>query len=90
MARSALLSARPPESIYNRGRLIGSGSGVGEQRIVNSIIDEPCTSMKRIGQQLQAGTNCGNSGCEIHRILHQARALSEQSRSKKRQLAAVA
>ena len=67
--RHALLAARSPADSSNQGRLICTCFGIGENQIVDSIINGGCATVASVGKALCAGTNCGSCRGDISALI---------------------
>ena len=69
--RSRILSATPAASESSVGAIICTCFMVGSHQIRQASIDHDNCSVNKIGQLLQAGTNCGSCRSEIASLLRQ-------------------
>ncbi|MCB1512336.1 MAG: molybdopterin-dependent oxidoreductase, partial [Hyphomicrobiaceae bacterium] len=71
--RLGLLAGRPGCDVPDRGAIVCACFGVGQNEIVNAIVNGECRSVAEVGACLKAGTNCGSCRAEIGRLLNDAR-----------------
>ncbi len=74
--RFALLAGRPGGTTRDRGAIVCSCLDVGQNEIVDAILQRGCRSVSDVGKATNAGTNCGSCRSEIGRLIH-AQQLSE-------------
>ena len=67
--RAALLSGRPPRGAEDAGPVVCACFGVSERRIRQCLNDLAEPSVEAVGEQVQAGTNCGSCQPEIRRLI---------------------
>jgi assimilatory nitrate reductase catalytic subunit len=67
-ARFAVLAGRAGRGTVDRGATVCSCFGVGANQIAGAVA-AGCITVERIGQALQAGTNCGSCRAEIKGII---------------------
>ncbi|MGD8641544.1 MAG: molybdopterin-dependent oxidoreductase [Gammaproteobacteria bacterium] len=70
--RASLLSGRPAAEQADIGHIVCACFAVGEQQILDAINKKGCASVQCIGEQLQAGTNCGSCIPELEVLLKTA------------------
>jgi len=75
----AVLAARPPGAMPDRGAIICACFDVGMRTIVAAIADQRLTSVAEIGASLGAGTNCGSCRPALARILADRATIAEPS-----------
>ena len=68
-ARQSLLSGKPTTPVADTGKTICACFNVGEITIQQAIKEQGLDSVERIGQCLQAGTNCGSCVPELRTLL---------------------
>lgn len=71
--RLGLLAGRSGCDVPDRGAIVCACFGVGQNEIVNVIVNGECRSVAEVGACLKAGTNCGSCRAEIGRLLNDAR-----------------
>lgn len=64
-----LLAGRPASGYVDPGALVCSCMSVGENAIVNAIIQHGCTNAAAVGAQCRAGTNCGSCVSQINELI---------------------
>jgi len=69
--RISLLTGEPPAGQKEQGKTVCACFGVGEKTILETISKTGITSVEQIGEQLQAGTNCGSCIPELQQLLRQ-------------------
>ena len=67
--RISLLAGHPANPSANAGETICACFGVGANTIRNAITEDKLTSVEAIGDQLNAGTNCGSCIPELEKFL---------------------
>lgn len=74
IARSSILSGRPAGKARQCGPLVCACFSVGQDTIINAIVEQGLDSVAAVGAALQAGTNCGSCRPEIQALITNARA----------------
>jgi assimilatory nitrate reductase catalytic subunit len=69
--RNSLLSGKAPGNQQDTGPVICACHNVGEQTILETIVEQQLTSIEDIGDCLKAGTNCGSCIPELRTLLEQ-------------------
>jgi assimilatory nitrate reductase catalytic subunit len=64
-----LLAGRPASGYVDPGPLVCSCMSVGENRIIEAITKQGCTSAAAVGEQCRAGTNCGSCVGQINDLI---------------------
>ena len=72
-ARLSIVAGRPGQGVLDRGAIICSCFGVGAGEIAAAAA-RGCNTVAAIGENLQAGSNCGSCRAEIRAILDANRA----------------
>ncbi|MCA8930351.1 MAG: (2Fe-2S)-binding protein, partial [Alphaproteobacteria bacterium] len=72
-ARLRVLAGRAGGGQPDRGAIVCACFGVGQNEIVNAIVNGECRSVAEVGACLKAGTNCGSCRAEIKGILDATR-----------------
>lgn len=67
--RMAMLSGSPPAGREDCGKTVCACFGVGENTIKSAISEKGLSSVKAIGECLNAGTNCGSCIPELEKLL---------------------
>ena len=67
--RAHVLAGRAGSATPDRGAIICSCFGVGENQIIAAIAGRGCASVEAVGVAVKAGTNCGSCRPEIGRLL---------------------
>ncbi len=65
----AVLTGRPGEDVPESGAIICSCFNVGALEIERAVTDRGCSTVKQVGEVLNAGTNCGSCRSEIGRLI---------------------
>ena len=74
-SRHALLAARAPAHERSAGKLVCTCFGVGEQQIIDTIVEQGCSTVADVGKSVCAGTNCGSCRGEISALLRATRSV---------------
>jgi|26BtaG_2_1085354.scaffolds.fasta_scaffold02133_2 assimilatory nitrate reductase catalytic subunit len=64
-----LLAGRPASGYIDPGPLVCACMSVGENIIINAIMQQGCHSAKAVGEQCRAGTNCGSCVGQINDLV---------------------
>ena len=64
-----LLAGRPASGYIDPGPLVCACMSVGKNIIINAITEQGCHSAKAVGEQCQAGTNCGSCVGQINDLV---------------------
>lgn len=67
--RTSILTGEPPVKQEDSGKIICSCFNVGEKTILAAINDQGLSSIEEVGEQLQAGTNCGSCVPELQEMI---------------------
>jgi assimilatory nitrate reductase catalytic subunit len=67
--RAGLLAGRPADGAASMGPIICACYAVGRDALVRAIANHEVTTVKEIGQLLNAGTNCGSCIPELNGLL---------------------
>ena len=73
IARSSILSGRAAGKARQCGPLVCACFSVGQDTIINAIVEQGLDSVAAVGAALQAGTNCGSCRPEIQALISNAR-----------------
>lgn len=67
--RASILTGEPPVKQEDTGKIICSCFNVGEKTILAAITGEDLSTTNELGEQLQAGTNCGSCVPELQEMI---------------------
>lgn len=73
----SLLYGRPPPTMPDKGSIICSCFNIGANEIKDAVKKHSCSDVKKIGDFLKAGTNCGSCKSEIKKIINEPRFQAE-------------
>lgn len=71
--RASLLAGRPADGAASMGPIICACYAVGRDALIRAIANQEVTTVKEIGQLLNAGTNCGSCIPELNGLLAEHR-----------------
>ncbi|MBG7602319.1 MAG: (2Fe-2S)-binding protein [Gammaproteobacteria bacterium] len=67
--RASILTGEPPVKQEDTGKIICSCFNVGEKTILAAITGKDLSTTNELGEQLQAGTNCGSCVPELQEMI---------------------